>query len=95
MTRKKVEKEHACYRVAKTHRIPHKLQVIFLKRATYCRALFRKMTYKDKALYDPTPPCMQWELLMFNMTRKKGKKKKRMLPLQCEHSLLVYLLPPK
>ena len=34
-----------------------KLQVIFRKRATNCRALLRKMTYKDKASYDSTPPC--------------------------------------
>jgi len=34
-----------------------KLQVIFRKRATNHRALLRKMTCKDKASYDPTPPC--------------------------------------
>ena len=34
-----------------------KLQVIFRKRATDSRALLRKMTYEDKALYDSTPPC--------------------------------------
>jgi len=34
-----------------------KLQVIFRKRATNYRALLRKMTYKDKASYDSTPPC--------------------------------------
>ena len=34
-----------------------KLQVIFGKRATNYRALLRKMTYEDKAFYDPTPPC--------------------------------------
>jgi len=34
-----------------------KLQVIFRKRATNYRALLRKMTYEDKAPYDPTPPC--------------------------------------
>jgi len=37
-------------RVAKTHRMPCKLQVIFRKRATNYRALLRKMTYKDKAM---------------------------------------------
>jgi len=34
-----------------------KLQVIFRKRATNYRALLQKMTYKDKASYDSTPPC--------------------------------------
>jgi len=34
-----------------------KLQVIFRKRATMYRALSRKMTYRDKASYDSTPPC--------------------------------------
>jgi len=36
-----------------------KLQVIFRKRATNYRAPLRKMTYKDKASYDSTPPCTQ------------------------------------
>ena len=35
-----------------------KLQVIFCKRATNTRALLRKITYKDKASYDSTPPCI-------------------------------------
>ena len=34
-----------------------KLQIIFRRRATNYRALLRKMTYKDKARYDSTPPC--------------------------------------
>jgi len=34
-----------------------KLQVIFRKRATNCRALLRKMTYKNKASYGSLPPC--------------------------------------
>jgi len=33
-----------------------KLQVIFRKRATNSRALWRKMTYKDKASYASSPP---------------------------------------
>jgi len=37
-----------------------KLQVSFHQRATYHRALLRKMTYKDKASYDATPPCTAW-----------------------------------
>jgi len=34
------------------------LQVIFGKRATNYRALLRKMTYKDKASYASSPPCI-------------------------------------
>jgi len=37
-----------------------KLQVIFRKRATDYKVLLRKMTYKDKASYNSTPPCMTW-----------------------------------
>jgi len=36
-----------------------KLQVIFRERATNYRALLRKMTYKDKASYEPSPPCTE------------------------------------
>ena len=35
-----------------------KSQVIFRKRATNYRAVLRKMTCKDKASYDSTPPCI-------------------------------------
>ena len=31
--------------------------ITFRKLATNYRALLRKMTYKDKASHDPTPPC--------------------------------------
>ena len=34
-----------------------KLQNIFRKRATRCRSLLRKMTYKDKGSYASSPPC--------------------------------------
>ena len=34
-----------------------KSQVIFRKRVTNYRVLLRKITYEDKASYDPTPPC--------------------------------------
>jgi len=34
-----------------------KLQIIFHKRATKYRSLLRKITHKDKASYDSTPPC--------------------------------------
>ena len=33
-----------------------KLQIIFHKRATNCRSLLRKMTYKDKGSYESSPP---------------------------------------
>jgi len=33
-----------------------KLQIILHKRATKCRALLRKMTYKDKGSYESSPP---------------------------------------
>ena len=36
------------------------LQVIIRKRATNCRALLWKMTYKDKASYDFTPPFIKF-----------------------------------
>ena len=35
-----------------------KLQVIFRKRATNCRALLQKMTYEDKASYGSSPLCI-------------------------------------
>jgi len=35
-----------------------KSQVIFRKRATNHRALLRKVTYKDKASYGSSPPCI-------------------------------------
>jgi len=34
-----------------------KLQIIFHKRATKCRSLLRKMTYKGKGSYESSPPC--------------------------------------
>jgi len=46
-----------------------KLQVIFRKRATKYRALLRKITCKDKASYDSTPPCntfVPYWLLLYN-----------------------------
>ena len=39
-----------------------KLHVIFCKRATYSRALLRKMTYKGNASYDSTPPCTGYRI---------------------------------
>ena len=36
----------------------HQSQVIFCNRATDYRALLRKMTYKDKASYGSSPPCI-------------------------------------
>jgi len=46
----------AVYRVAKTHRMPYKLQVIFHKRATNYRVLLQEMTHDDKATYGSLPP---------------------------------------
>ena len=37
-----------------------KLQVIFRKRTTHCRALSRRMTCKDKASYLSSPPCVSF-----------------------------------
>ena len=34
------------------------LQIIFHKKAMKYRSLLRNMTYKDKASYDSTPPCI-------------------------------------
>ena len=36
-----------------------KLQVIFCKRATNCRALLQKMTYRDKPFCASSPPCVR------------------------------------
>ena len=36
-----------------------RLQIIFHKIATKYRSLLRKMTYKDKASYESSPPCMK------------------------------------
>ena len=36
----------------------HQSQVIFRNRATNYRSLLRKMTYKDKASYGSSPPCI-------------------------------------
>jgi len=40
-----------------------KLQISFRKKITNFRALFRKMTYKDKISYDSTPPCAPFVIL--------------------------------
>ena len=36
--------------------------IIFRKRATNYRALLRKMTCKDKASYESSPPCISWRI---------------------------------
>jgi len=41
-----------------------KLQIIFHKRATKYRSLLRKMTYKDKASYESSPPCIDCKSLL-------------------------------
>ena len=50
-----------------------KLQVIFRKRATNYRALLRKMTYKDKASYDSSPPCTQFSIVFDAIQFEKWK----------------------
>jgi len=42
-------------------RIPYKSQVSFRKRATNYMALMQKVTYKDKASYESSPPC-RWSI---------------------------------
>ena len=46
------------YRVAKSHRMPALLQVIFRRGATNYKAILRKMTYIDKAFYGFPPPSI-------------------------------------
>jgi len=43
--------------VSKTHRMPYKMQVNFRTRATDYKVLLRKLTYKDEASYESSPPC--------------------------------------
>jgi len=50
-----------------------KLQVIFRKRATNYRALLRKITYKDTASYDSTPPCNCTPPLSYILWAHKSK----------------------
>jgi len=45
-------------------------QVIFRTRANNYWALLRKMTYKDKASYDSTPPCTYSCFIFFEITVK-------------------------
>jgi len=52
-----------------------KLQVIFRKRATIYRALWRKMTCKDKASYGSSPPCIA------NPVSQSGLRTKGVRPL--------------
>ena len=48
-----------------------KLQVIFRKRATYYRALLRKITYEDEAPYDTTPLCSMVVVISSSMRQQK------------------------
>ena len=54
---------HSKYQYARTEwrrlRGCLEFQVIFRKRATNYKVLWRKMTYEDKAPYDSTPPCIR------------------------------------
>jgi len=51
-----------------------KLQVIFRKRATKYRALLQKMTCKDKASYDSTPPCRNLHLQIVFLEKKINQR---------------------
>jgi hypothetical protein len=48
-----------------------KLQVIFRKGATNHRALLRKITDRDKAAYDSTPPCTHTRMHTHNSSDRK------------------------
>ena len=50
-----------------------KMQVSFGKRATNHRALLRKITYKDTASYDSTPPCNCTPPLSYILWAHKSK----------------------
>ena len=65
-----------------------KLQVIFRKRATNYRALFRKMIYEDKASYDSTPPCMN-ETKTFTCTDKNMSHVTHMSETCCTHEWVM------
>ena len=52
-----------------------KLQVSFRNSANNYRALLRKMTYRDKASYDATPPCSTHD----NMTHKRASNYRALL----------------
>jgi len=47
-----------------------KLQIILHKRATKYRSLLRKMTYKDKASYESSPPCTQSHTFTIHQTAR-------------------------
>jgi len=53
-------KDKACYRVAKTQRMPYLCRSFPAKEPTVkFVALLRKMTCKDKTSYDSVPPCSE------------------------------------
>jgi len=56
------------------------MQVSFHKRATNSRALLRKMTHKDKASYESSPPCKAHRSLLprFNELFSRHEAKSRM-----------------
>jgi len=70
-----------------------KLQVIFRKKATNYRALLRKITYKDEASYDATPPCI--ELTFENFYQLKHRKKSKKKLLQVKFSTACFSIPRK
>ena len=54
-----------------------KLQAIFRKRATNYRVLLQKMTYKDKASYESSPPCITMSNLRMEWLRLVGSLKQQ------------------
>ena len=58
-----------------------KLQIIFHKKATKCRSLLRKMTYKDKGSYESSPLCInRTTQLHFETIRHPPRDPKRETP---------------
>ena len=77
------------------------LQVSFCKRATNHRALLRKMTSKDKASYDSSPPCIVLTCLKTSLDRQRADfwefsaDKRKELVTQAEYEFLKIWLTTK
>ena len=73
-----------------------KLQVISRKRATNYRALSRKMTNEDKALYDSTPPCIViriYENIHLNVSHCLVYYYRREIPLYLYRVAKTHMMP--
>jgi len=64
------------------------LHVTFRKRATYHRALLRKMTYKDNSSYGSSPPCM-WHDSFFPRCIHVYRRPRTPLEVRLERSSMV------